>query len=130
MDSTYQELKNKKIQENINRIASKYKNKKILLFGAGVISEYLFDNYDLSSLNIIGIVDSRFSEGQPDFKNFKTFIPDKMDNLNADVILITAYDYAQIIHFLKQYYPQITKLPIEHILPTSFLGKIKTMFGL
>ena len=45
-----------------------YKNKKIVLYGAGQFCNCVFENYDLSKLNIIAIADARFED--KDKRNF------------------------------------------------------------
>ena len=48
------------VQVQIDKAAKKYRNKKILIYGTGLLSQKIFQNYDLSSLNIVGIVDMKF----------------------------------------------------------------------
>ena len=47
-------------QKQINKLARKYKNKKIVIYGAGEYFRILKENYDLSKLNIVGIADKKF----------------------------------------------------------------------
>ena len=44
-------------QRQINKLARKYKNKKIVIYGAGEYFQILKNNFDLSNLNIVGIAD-------------------------------------------------------------------------
>lgn len=131
---TYNELeesfKHKDIQGNINKLSNKYKNKKVLLYGAGILAELLFDKYDLSGFNIISIADNKFMYEKGEFKNTKTVSPEEIEDLKPDVIILTVYDDIQMKHFFKVYYPEISQIPMEPILPKSFTGKIKRfLFG-
>ena len=47
-------------QRQINKLARKYKNKKIVIYGAGEYFQILKNNFDLSNLNIVGIADKKF----------------------------------------------------------------------
>ena len=47
-------------QRQINKLARKYKNKKIVIYGAGEYFQILKNNFDLSKLNIVGIADKKF----------------------------------------------------------------------
>lgn len=46
-----------KAQKQINKLAAKYKDKRIVIYRAGEYFQTLANNFDLSSLNIIGISD-------------------------------------------------------------------------
>lgn len=127
-DELKEKFKNKDFQKHIDTLASQYKNKKVILYGAGVFAELLLDNYDFSKLNIIKIADSKFSKNESRFKNFQTISPDIISELNPDVIILTTYDDKKIKSFFKQYYPEITRLPIKHIIPKTFIEKLKSLF--
>ena len=49
-------------QSKINKLAKRYKNKKIAVYGAGQFSHAIFSNYDLSNLNIVAVADLRFED--------------------------------------------------------------------
>ena len=57
-------------QEKINKLAKKYKNKRVVIYGAGQFAKTAFENYDLSKLNIVAIADKKFEqEGEHHFFN-------------------------------------------------------------
>ena len=131
---TYKELEksfNKKdIQSYIDKLSNKYKDKAVLFYGAGVLAELLFDQYDLSQFKTIGIADNKFMYEKGEFKNIKTVSPEEIEALTPDVIILTIYDDVQIKRFFKVYYPEIAKIPMEHILPKTLIGKFKSfVFG-
>lgn len=53
-------------QSKINKLAKRYKNKKIAVYGAGQFSHAIFSNYDLSNLNIVAVADLRFENESKD----------------------------------------------------------------
>lgn len=53
-------------QSKINKLAKRYKNKKIAVYGAGQFSHAIFSNYDLSNLNIVAVADLRFEDESKD----------------------------------------------------------------
>lgn len=118
-------LKNKDIQKHINYLSNKYNGKKILLYGSGLLADLIFSNYDLSSLNIIGIADNKYSHNKETYKNLKTYSPQEIPELDFDVIIILINDFLKIKFFIKQKYPFKTNLNIEHILPHNFYEKFK-----
>lgn len=81
-------------QAKINQLAKRYKNKKIIIYGAGQFSREIFDNYDLSKLNIIAVADKKFTdEKNRSFYNLNCIPPEEMGKIDCDVILIANFDY-------------------------------------
>ena len=112
-DYTFYELRSKdgwikyfeKVNEQkyIDNLARKLKGKNVLLYGAGIISEVLFENYDLSKFNIMGISDKRFERTEEnEFRGYKAIRPDKLKEVDFDVILFTPKLYKKIEKSLKQ----------------------------
>lgn len=77
-------------QKYLDKLAEKFKGKRVLLYGAGIISEVILEKYDLSKINIIGIADKRFERtNETEFMGLKTIKPDEIKNVDSDYILIT-----------------------------------------
>ena len=75
-------------KDYINRLSKRLKNKKVLIYGAGLVSKILFENYDLSKLNVVGISDRRFENSEDEyFNNIKIIKPEDIANVDFDVIL-------------------------------------------
>ena len=88
-------------QKYIDKLAKKYKDKKILIYGTGTIAEHLFDNYDLSKLNIIAVSDKKYSSTS-NYKGYVAIPPEDITTLNPDVILFTLYNYKPVKKDCKQ----------------------------
>lgn len=89
-------------QRQINKLARKYRNKKIVVYGAGLMASILFKNYDLSKLNIIGVCDKKFETTQNQtFFSYTCFSPNELKDLDFDVILVLLLQDSEIIEFLK-----------------------------
>jgi len=92
-----------KEQKYINKLVKKIKNKKVIIYGAGIIAEVLLDKYDLSGLNIIGIADKRFERtNETEFYNLKAIRPDELKNYDFDTILFSLKLYKNIAESLKK----------------------------
>ncbi|MBR2069432.1 MAG: PIG-L family deacetylase [Candidatus Gastranaerophilales bacterium] len=90
------------IQDRINKIADIYKNKRIALYGAGKLAQFICKNYDLSALNIIAVADLRFEKDiVHKFFNYKTIKPLDLIDLDCDLILISNYEYKKFYNILK-----------------------------
>lgn len=131
---SYDELKNMleslKFQNHINNLTKKYKNKKIVLYGAGLLADVIFDNYDLSGLNIISVADSKYVYEKESYRNYNTSSPDEIEELNPDLILISILEDIKVRKFFQTYYPNLMKFKMKNILNKGFVAKIKAvLFG-
>ena len=90
------------VQKQINKLAKKYKNQKIIVYGAGLISRILFQNFDLSCLNIVGVADSKYTKNSTEsFWGHKTINPVELKDLDFDVILIAVKEKKKILENIK-----------------------------
>ena len=90
-------------QKYLDKLAKRLKNKKVVLYGAGIISELLFENYDLSKFNIIGVCDKRFERtDEPEFMGYKTIKPSELDAISYDSFLVTLKLFGEIKKSLKE----------------------------
>ena len=63
-------------QQRINELAKKYNNKKIVIYGGGVLFSTAMQYYDFSKLNIIGIADKKFKNKDETLEGYQA-IPSK-----------------------------------------------------
>ena len=103
-------------QKYLDKLSKKLHGKRVLLYGAGIISETIIENYDLSKLNIIGIADKRFERtSETEFMGLKAIKPDDINQAEFDCILITLKLFNKIHKSLnnsdikKPMYPVINK---------------------
>lgn len=90
-------------QEKIDKLAKKYKNKRIVLYGAGQFSQCIFENYDLSKLNIVGVADKIFEDDKThEFYNLNCLKPTDLRTMDYDVILITNFDTKHFLNILDE----------------------------
>ena len=84
----------------IKNLARKYKNKKIVVYGAGIMSKILFENYDTSQLPILAVCDKKFKGGEI-FFGYQTISPEKLKELDFDVLLVLLKRYQNLKDYLK-----------------------------
>ena len=90
------------VQKQINKLAKKYKNQKIIVYGAGLMSRILFQNFDLSCLNIVGVADSKYTKNSTEsFWGHKTINPAELKDFDFDVILIAVKEKKKILENVK-----------------------------
>ena len=104
-------FENQDVQNRINELAVHYSGKKIVLYGAGAFANAIFENYNLSKLNIIAVVDKRFEKDKDCFfHGIKGISPEELKYIDCDIILISNRDY---LYFKKILIDLLKKTPNE-----------------
>ncbi|MEI8377261.1 MAG: hypothetical protein WCF95_01875 [bacterium] len=120
MSGILEELQELKLQKKIDKLAKKYKNKKVILYAAGMYFDEIIENFDLSGLNIIGIADKNFDSKTLEHKGFKAFAPSNVKEQNPDIVLICAYDVEKIEDYFEDVlFPQYGKFKYKALLEQS-----------
>ena len=89
-------------EKNLKKIIKKVKNKKVIIYGTGLLFDVIAKNFSLSELNIIGISDLKYSDTNIGFdKGYKTIPIDKIINENPDYIIVGTEVYDGIINNFK-----------------------------
>ena len=75
-------------QKYLNKLSKKLEGQNVLLYGAGMISEVLLENYDLSGFNIVGISDKRFERSEEnEFRGIKAIKSEDISSENIDAVV-------------------------------------------
>ncbi|OGI00296.1 MAG: hypothetical protein A2Y25_01555 [Candidatus Melainabacteria bacterium GWF2_37_15] len=77
----------------ISRLKAVYKNKRIALYGAGVYAREIFENFNLSGLNIIGCIDKDFGKKGTKIAGYEIFFFNEIEALKLDLIVITTTNH-------------------------------------
>lgn len=94
----------KEIQNRIYELSKKYENKKILLYGAGVFFNEIYEKCDFSTMNIVGISDQKFLPDSQDlYLGYRKISPFDAKAFNYDVILTTVLKPNTVMAFLKEF---------------------------
>lgn len=121
-------LKAKNFQKRIDNLSKKYKDKKIILYGAGLFFNVINKNYDLSKLNIVGLVDLKFLDAQ-EYQGYKAYNTDYFCNKDFDVVLISMIEPDVAEDFFEEIlFPEYGKFKFEPIMQFSFIDRIKMLF--
>lgn len=121
------------VQKQLDKQGKKYKNKRVLIYGTGLLSNEIFQNYDLSSLNIVGIVNIKYGYISNDnFIDNRCITLKEMLNTSFDVVLIANENFRyfknQLQNYLHKnnYKKQVSIKPLIKLRKTnlSFTNKI------
>lgn len=121
-------LKKKDAQKIINKLAKKYAHKRIVLYGAGIFLETIFNNYDTSKLNIIGIADIKYNYLK-EFNGFPVVNPYTLKDMDFDVLLIATYkDFLTLDFFDNDLFLNVRpKFKIDTLIKMSFWEYVKNI---
>jgi hypothetical protein len=119
-------------QKKIDSAAKKYKGKKIAIYGAGNFSKVIFDNFDLSKLNIVAVADLKFeAEENRNFYNYNCIPPNDLKEFDCDVILISNYEFMFFWNYLEKNLLDGTKnedIKIRPLVELSLFEYFKELF--
>lgn len=119
------------MQRKINKLIRKYKNKKIVFYGAGQFATENLKKYDFTGLNVIAIADIKFEQlNNSEYLGYKTILPKDLVNINFDTIIILNKDSKYFTKIVKDI---ISKTKNKNAkIETLYCGKkkwnIKTFF--
>lgn len=123
----YNFLMKNKFDKTLPNLLKKVKNKKVILYGAGAFLELIKKYFDISSLNVIGISDKRFSSSgeQSEFLGYKTIPPEQIIEINPDYVLVATKYYIRIIEDLHDNLLKNSKIKIKPLVEKSFMTLFK-----
>jgi len=102
MNNFLKYFKEVKAQKQINKLTRKYKNKKIVIYGAGQYFNVLKQNFDLSKLNIVAIADKKFeTDKTKNITNYLPLAPEELKEYDYDIILVALYDDVPVMDYLE-----------------------------
>jgi len=123
----FEKLKKINYQKYIDNLAEKYKNKKIVVYGAGSFFEYVIKNYDLNGLNITAISDKKFQGTNEEmYMNYRAISPYEIAEYNPDVVFSGIYDpyiTNQVRYFIEELNNK--KFTWEELSEVGILDKLK-----
>ncbi|MEI7475254.1 MAG: hypothetical protein WCK67_10815 [bacterium] len=94
-------LKSKHFNKNLKKLKSKYKNKKILFYGAGLLAEKFVENADLTGLDIIGFLDKNHEKTGQKIGQYPIFHPEIIKKSAPDVLVLSVLQKDYVLPYLE-----------------------------
>ncbi|HSA06210.1 MAG TPA: hypothetical protein P5556_03435 [Candidatus Gastranaerophilales bacterium] len=108
------------LDKRIDKLAQKYKNKRVIIYGTGKLLDIIRKNNNLSKFNIIGISDIKFKDGE-EFMGYKTIAPESISVHNPDVVLISVVEVKKVTNFLENIIiPEFGKFKYDSFISTGY----------
>ena len=119
-----------KFDKRLPKFIKSLKGKKVVLYGAGVFFETVKKYFDLSGLNVIGISDRKFANFPcEEFLGYKAILPDEIEKLKPDVVIVTALKFVNLIEDLHYGLLADVKIKIKPLIRLSFFELIKEIWN-
>lgn len=106
-------------------LKKKLKNKRVLIYGAGQIFNYIKEKYDFSGINIVGICDRQFTpsqEGQ-EISGYKIVNFNNINKQDFDVVLVSVLKYYNLGYSLRSVINK--KCLFLPLVKFSFINRLK-----
>ena len=104
-------LKDIKFEKYLNSLKKNLKGKSIIIYGTGLLFQYINENYDLSDLNVIGISDMKYAdemEGKLDL-GYQVIPKSSILKYNPDYIIIASENYMNLLESMTLEYSESSK---------------------
>lgn len=122
-------LNNLKFEKQLNQLKKKYKNKKIVVYGAGQLFQVIKKHYNIEELNIVGISDNRYYDDFVEEQfGYKAVLPHQIADLAPDVVLVAVKFYINLIDDLEQGILFDTKIKIKPLVKKPFFTLLKEIW--
>lgn len=130
MDKTIEFLEQVNFEKQLKKLNKKLKNKKIIVYGTGLLFQTILQNFDLSNLNIIGISDRKYvdnDEGKEEF-GYKVILLSKIVDYKPDYVLIGALKFLPIMENFVNNLFKNTKIKTLPLVDKPFITLLKEIF--
>lgn len=127
----YKFLIRKNFKYRLKFLKNKLKDKKIVIYGAGILFEEINKYFNLQGLNIIAIADRRFNNEEiEEFKGYKTISPSNIINLKPDCVIVSTLKYYDVVKSINKDCFDEKNIKIIPFLDISLIDKIKFIWNL
>ena len=131
MDKYFEQyLRKNNFKKYFKSLIHKLKNKSVIIYGTGILFQYIAKNYDLSQFNIIGISDMKYSdEMEEKFDLGYKIIPmNKIIDYNPDFVLLSVEKYFTLIESMQNDKFRNTNIQVLPLVKKNLLDVINTIW--
>ena len=126
-------LKRTNFDKYLKHLEKVLRNKKVVVYGSGMMFQYIQNNYDLSKINIVGISDLKYSnnsEGEMSL-GYKVIPKNLIADNNPDCVLIAIENYIDVVEELKISYREKNKnnIKVMPLVKKPFIDVIKYIWN-
>jgi hypothetical protein len=108
-------LKKSDFEQRLKEIKEKYQDKKMIIYGAGFLARAVFNNYNLSDLNIIAVADRNFPPATTSFYGYKACSVYDIPAISPEILFIFVKNSVAVETFLRKNLEEYLSEPITLI---------------
>lgn len=118
-------------EQHLKKLTKKLKNKKIVIYGAGVFFQTIKQYYDLSKLNIVAISDKKFKNHETDekFLNYPVCSPAEIKDFSPSYVLIAVRYFLDVMEDLDENVLKGLKIKTLPLVKKPFWELIKEIWA-
>lgn len=123
-------LRKNNFKTYLKKLKKQVKGKPVVVYGAGMLFQYINEKYDLSDFNVIGISDMKFSkesEGEETL-GYKIIPKASILNYNPDYVIVASENYIDLIEDLEFKLFKDTKVKLVPLVKKNIFDIIKTIW--
>ena len=122
-------LKNIRFEDKLKALSRKYKDKKILIYGNGILFNVICEHYRISDyLDISAVSDLRYEKNETkEYLGFKAVKPAEIKTTDANIVLVTTVNPVEIKNFLIKNDFVKKGTVIEPLIQDFFQEKLKKL---
>lgn len=124
-------LKRNNFKKQLNSLDKRLKNKTVIIYGTGILFQYINEHYDLSNINIIGISDMKYpidSEGETSM-GYKIIPKSSIVKYNPDYVIVAVENYFTVIENLELNLLKDTKIKLFPMVRKNLWDTISTIWN-
>jgi len=124
-------LKEIKFEKQFEKLCKKLKNKKVVVYGTGLLFQLINSKYDLKKLNIIGVSDGKYSpvSEREDCLGYKIIHATNIVKNNPDYVLVSVLRYLDVIESLEDTYFKDSKIKVIPFAKYPLLKALKNIWS-
>ena len=121
-----------KFEKQLKKLNKKLKNKKIIIYGAGLLFKTVKEKYDLSQLNIVGVSDMKITkeDAGKDMFGYSAIPFDEILDTQVDYVLIATQKFLNILENFEKNVLRNTKIKVLPLVDKPFMDLVKEIWGL
>lgn len=125
-------LKDIKFEKYLKSLKKNLKGKSIIIYGTGLLFQYINENYDLSDLSIIGISDMKYAdemEGKLDL-GYQVIPKSSILKYNPDYIIIASENYMNLLESMTLEYSESSNIKLIPLAKKNWLEVVKLIWNI
>ena len=123
-------LKKKRFDKQLKHLKQKYKDKKVVIYGTGILFNTIREEYDLSGLNIVAVSDRKFETDNPGtYAGYPVCTPSEIKDIKPDCVLVSTMNVVTVLEDLRYNLLEGENIRVTSIVKKSLMEILKEIWS-